>query len=188
MKTYTTLAAQLGRCALLAGFLPLAAAATHEGRHAQPGFHLGAGGGSNSVNGSDYTGDGNHVDDTQRAYKALAGYRFSEMVSLEAQYIDFGTARDGGNSVKAHGVTVGGVLEAPITRYVHPYAKAGVLFWDADGSFNGVNRNDDGRDFTYGGGLRFVLGRNVDVRGEYERFELNETDVHTISAVLQLNF
>jgi OmpA-OmpF porin, OOP family len=188
MKTNTPLTVRLGRCALLAGLLPLASVAAHAGPAVQPGFHIGAGAGSSSLNGSDYTGDGNHVDDTQRAYKALAGFRLNEIVSLEAQYINFGTARNGNNSVDAHGLTAGGVFEAPISRYVHPYAKAGVLFWDAKGSFSGVNRNDTGTDFAYGGGLRFILGRNFDIRGEYERFEFQHNDVHTISALLQLKF
>lgn len=176
--------------ALLAGLagLPLAASAADAGAHPTRGFFVGGGAGSNSLNGQDYTGNGNHVDDSQVAYKALAGYRFNPVVSAEAQYIDFGTAEGGGNSVKAHGVTAGGTFEAPITSFVHPYAKAQVLFWDADGSFNGNNRNDTGTDFAYGAGARFILGRTFDIRGEYERFEFQESDVDTISAMLQLNF
>lgn len=180
--------------ALLAGLagLPLAASAGYDGprdrMHTQSGLYIGGGAGSNSLNGSDYTGNGNDVDDRQVAYKALVGYRFTPMFSVETQYIDFGTAEGGGNSVKAHGVTTGGVFEAPVTRFVHPYAKAEVLFWDADGSFNGNNRNDTGTDFAYGAGARFILGRNIDIRGEYERFEFQDSNVHTISAMLQLNF
>jgi OmpA-OmpF porin, OOP family len=173
--------------ALLAGLagLPLAASAGPDRLH---GFFVGGGAGSNSVNGSDYTGNGNDVDDRQMAYKALAGYRFNEMFSLESQYIDFGTAKGGNNRVDAHGLTVGGTLNAPITTFVHPYAKAQVLFWDADDSFNGVQRSDTGTDFAYGAGARFIFGRHINVRGEYERFEFQDTDVHTISAMLQLNF
>ena len=173
--------------ALLVGLagLPLAASAGPDRLH---GFFVGGGAGSNSVNGSDYTGNGNHVDDRQLAYKALAGYRFNELFSLESQYIDFGTAEGGNNRVKAHGLTLGGTLEAPITPLVHPYAKAQALFWDADDSFNGLQRSDTGTDFAYGAGARFILGPNIDVRGEYERFEFQDTDVHTISAMVQLNF
>jgi opacity protein-like surface antigen len=178
------------RSLLLAGLtgLPLAAAATEGGALTAPGFYIGGGAGSNSLNGADYTGNGNDVSDTQVAYKALAGFRLNEVLSLEAQYVDFGTAEGGGNSVKAHGVTAGGVFEAPITRHVHPYAKAGALFWDADGEFSGIERSDTGTDFTYGGGVRFLLGQHFDIRTEYERFEFNDNDVHTVSAMLQFNF
>ena len=187
--------------ALLVGLagLPLAASATHDGPHAKPGFYIGGGAGSNSLNGEDYTDQNNNVEDRQMAYKALVGFRFNDVISLESQYIDFGTAEGGNdpaagnNSVKAHGVTAGGVFEAPITRFFHPYAKAQALFWDADGEFtdgglNRVERSDTGVDFAYGAGARFILGRNVDIRGEYERFEFQDSNVHTISAMLQLNF
>lgn len=173
--------------ALIAGLagLPLAASAGPDDFH---GFFVGGGAGSNSVNGSDYTGNGNDVDDRQIAYKALAGYRFNPIASLEAQYIDFGTAEGGNNRVKAHGLTLGGTLNAPITTFVHPYAKLEALFWDADDSFNGLQRSDTGTDFAYGAGARLIFGRQINVRGEYERFEFQDTDVHTISAMLQLNF
>lgn len=185
--------ARLHRCVLLAGLaavagLPLTAAARDGGALSYPGFSIGGGAGSNSLNGADYTGNGNRVKDTQVSYKGMAGYRLSDVVSLEAQYIDFGTAEDGANSVDAHGVTAGALFEAPMSRHIHPYAKAGALFWDADGQFSGVNRSETGTDFTYGGGLRFLLSRHFDVRTEYERFEFTDADVHTISAMLQFNF
>jgi len=184
------LAARLGGSALVAAFatLPLHATAADGPLHTNPGFSLGGGAGTNSLNGDDYTGNGNHIDDTQVSYKGLAAMRLNRIVSLEAQYVDFGTAEEGGNRVKAHGVTAGGVFDVPLTRFVHPYGKAGALFWDADGQFSNVRRSDDGTDFTYGGGVRFLLGRHFDVRTEYERFEFNNNDVHTISAMLQFNF
>lgn len=172
-------------CLLLAA-LPLGASAMDDRAHA--GLYVGAGAGTNSLNGDDYTGNGRRVDDNQRAYKAVAGMRTNPVVSIEAQYIDFGTAGDGSSRVKAHGATLGGLFEAPVTPFVHPYAKAGALFWNSDASFSGVDRNEDGVDFTYGGGARFVLGSRVDLRAEYERFEFDQNRVNTISALLQLSF
>jgi len=181
-----SVAARLGGCALLATFAgaPLGAAA---GTTPYPGLNIGGGAGTSSLNGADYTGDGNRVEDRQVSFKGLVGYRLGPVFSMEAQYVDFGTAEDGGNRVKAHGVTAGGVLEMP-NMYIRPYAKAGALFWDADGEFSGVNRSETGTDFTYGGGVRFILGQHLDLRTEYERFEFTDADVHTISAMLQFNF
>lgn len=190
--TLTPIAAQLGRCALLASLatIPMVASADHgQTDLTRPGFYLGAGAGLNSLNGEDYTGPSNdRVEDEKVSFKAFAGTRLNPVVSLEAAYINFGTAEDGGNRVDAHGVVAGAVFEAPMSPHFHPYAKAGVLFWDSDSRFSGVARNDDGTDFTYGGGLRFLLGPTVDIRAEYERFEMNANDVHTISAMLQVNF
>lgn len=187
-RTMLPLAARLGGPVLVAALAALPLQAADSPLRANAGFSLGGGAGTNSLNGDDYTGDGNDVDDTQVSYKGLAALRLNHVVSLEAQYVDFGTAEDGGNRVKAHGVTAGGVFDVPMTRYVHPYGKAGALFWDSDGQFSNVRRSDDGIDFTYGAGVRFLLGRHFDVRTEYERFELNNNDVHTISGMLQFNF
>lgn len=188
----TPIAAQLGRCALIATLagMPLAASANHgDTDFTHPGFYLGGGAGLNSLNGEDYTGSSNdRVEAEKVSYKGFAGFRLNSMISLEAAYIDFGTAEDGGNRVDAHGVVAGGVFEAAMSPHFHPYLKAGALFWDSDSQFSGVSSADDGTDFTYGAGLRFLLGPKVDIRTEYERFEMNFNDVHTISAMLQLNF
>lgn len=172
--------------AVMLAAMPLTAAAQSD-YHPAPGFNFGGGIGSNSLNGRDYTGNGNHVESRQTAFKGFAGVRVNDNVSFEAQFIDFGTAEDGSDRVKAHGLTAGALLEAPMSRHVRPYGKLGGLYWNADGNFSGVSRNDSGIDFTYGAGLRFLLTRNVDIRTEYERFEFNQNDVHTISAMLQIN-
>ena len=187
------IAARLGGGALLAAFagLPLSASAGYGNDRSHPGFFLGGGAGLSSINGEDYTGpSGNRVEDEKVSYKGFAGFRLNPIVSLEAGYIDFGTAEDGNNRVDAHGFIAGGVFEAPMSPHFHPYAKAGVLLWDSDSRFGSpaVSREDDGKDFTYGAGARFILGPNVDLRAEYERFELNLNDVHTISAMIQFNF
>lgn len=173
--------------------LPLAATAMESdwhppNWHVAPSFNIGGGIGANSLNGEDYTGNGNNVDSQQVSYKGFAGLRLTDFALVEAQYIDFGTAERGGDHVKAHGVTAGGMLEAPLSRHFRPYAKAGALRWAADGSFSGVDRRDEGTDFTWGGGLRFLLARNFDVRAEYERFDFNNDRVSTVTGMLQLNF
>ena len=186
----TPVAAHLGRCALLATLssMPLPAMADYDTDRSHPGLYLGGGAGLNSLNGEDYTAANNDVTDDQVSYKGIVGFRVNSNVSLEAGYVDFGTAQDGNNHVQAHGFTLGGVLEVPALQFVHPYAKAGFLFWDADSQFSAIQQNDTGSDFTYGAGLRFILGDTVDVRTEYDRFEMDRNNVNTISVALQFNF
>ena len=150
-------------------------------------FYIGGGIGYERVESEDFTG-GDTFEDERVSYKGVLGVRANEVVSLEAQYIDFGTAKGGGNRVDAHGVTAGIVLHAPVFTSVHPYGKAGALFWDADSSTLGFNGSDNGTDFTYGAGLRFAASKHMDLRTEYERFELDETDVDNVSVMLQYNF
>jgi opacity protein-like surface antigen len=80
------------------------------------------------------------------------------------------------------------VVDVPVFKYVHPYGKAGALFWDADGQFNNVKRSDTGTDFAFGGGVRFAVNDHIDLRAEYERFEFNDNNVDNLSAMVQFNF
>lgn len=189
------LAARLGSYALLATLagLPLCASAEHGAFRAGVGPFIGGGIGYDRLNGEDFTPGGNNdVDDKRVTYKALGGFRLNPIVSLEGQYVDFGTAEGGGNRVKAHGFTADVVLNVPVSPYVQPYGKAGVLFWDADGEFNNVNRTNTGNDFTFGVGVRFCLNDRLDFRTEYERFEFSlgnaDNKVDNVSAMLQFNF
>jgi OOP family OmpA-OmpF porin len=183
-------AATLGGCAIAAALAgaPLCASA-HDGFRDAPGFYLGGGVGYDRLNGEDFTGNGNDVDAKRVTYKGLAGFRLNSIVSLEGQYLDFGTAEDGGNRVKASGFTGGVVVDAPVFKYVHPYGKAGALHWDADGTFGNVRKKDKGTDFTYGVGLRFAVTDSLNLRTEYERFDFNtNTHADNLSVALQLNF
>lgn len=152
------------------------------------GLYIGGGAGYNRIEGEDFTGNGDEFKDSRVSYKGLAGIRMSDVFSIEGQYVNFGTAKDGDNEVKADGWTAGALVELPMFQYVHPYGKAGALFWNADGDFQGVDADDDGTDFTYGVGVRFKVTDNLDLRAEYERFEMSDTDVDMASANLQFNF
>lgn len=183
MKTAKTLVplAALGALALL----PAAASA---GVPEEPGIYLGGGVGYDRIEGEDFTGGGDEFEDERVTYKGIAGFRVNRIFSIEGQYIDFGTAEDGDNRVSADGWTAGGVVTLPMFEYVHPYAKAGALMWDADGRFAGVRGSDDGTDFTYGVGARFSMTDRLGLRLEYERFEMSDVDVDMASANLTFDF
>jgi OOP family OmpA-OmpF porin len=181
--------AMLGSCALAVTMMgvPFCASAA-DGFRQDSGFYLGAGVGYDRLNGEDFTGNGNDVDENRVTYKALGGYRLNPVISFEGQFIDFGTAENNGNRVKAHGFTAGVVVDAPVFKYVHPYAKAGALRWDADGTFGSTHRDDTGTDFTYGVGVRFAVNDWLNLRTEYERFDFNENKADNVSLALQFNF
>ena len=180
--------AALGGCALAVSLATPLCASAHDGFRQEPGFYIGASAGYDRLNGEDFTGNGSDIDDQRVTYKALGGFRLNPIISFEGQYIDFGTAEDGGNRIKARGITAGIVVDAPLFRYVHPYGKAGALRWDADGQFGNVQRNDTGTDFTYGVGVRFAMNERLSFRTEYERFDFNENRADNASLSLQFNF
>ncbi len=142
----------------------------------------------------DFPSDEDEFDDDRVSWKALAGFRMNPVVSLEAQYLDFGEAESDFASAEADGWTAAVVADLPLP-IITPYAKAGALFWNTDASLDGpgnVSASDDGTDFFWGLGARLPLGESTDLRLEYERFELEgdnvETNIDAASLNLQFNF
>ncbi len=176
------------KAALLGTALGLATLAPQIATAQDPGLYLGGGIGYNRIEGEDFTGDGDDFEDDRVSYKGIAGFKLGRMLSLEGQYIDFGTAEDGDNRVEADGWTAGAVLDLPLTENFSIYGKGGALFWDAEGRFANVRVDDDGTDPFYGAGARFALSQNLGLRIEYERFELNDTDIDMASANLLFHF
>jgi hypothetical protein len=76
-------------------------------------------------------------------------------------------------------VGLGGLNFGPFDIYL----KAGWVSWDAslsaideiDPGFGQGSFSDDGTDLMYGLGARFALG-NFHIRGEWEEFDIDETD------------
>jgi OOP family OmpA-OmpF porin len=198
MKTYQRFLPLLALGGLMAAPLPTLAA---EAPKVDPGFFVGGGAIYTRVKNefyesSDFPTDDDDFDDDRVSWKALAGFRFNEVLSLEGQYIDFGDAENNGARAEADGWTAAVVANIP-TPYVQPYAKAGALFWNTDAHVRGVLNNtikasDDGTDFFWGLGVRVPLGQALDVRLEYERYDLDgdnlETKIDAASLNLQFNF
>jgi len=93
---------------------------------------------------------------------------------VEAAYIDFDEAGNDALSMDAEGAALALILEAPITPVFSLYAKGGQLWWDADTSVDAelfsASDDYDGDETFWGGGAKFRLGENLDLRVEYERF------------------
>ena len=167
--------------------LPLMASASPE----EPGLYLGGGIGYERINSEEFPNDSDELKDERVAYKGIFGFRFNPVISAEGQYVDFGDAVDGPLNVEATGWTAGLVLNLPINDFISPYAKGGMMFWDAKASvdgFGGGSVKDDGSDPFYGVGVKLGLSERLDLRVEYERMKLDDTDVDLASLNLQFNF
>ncbi len=154
----------------------------------RPQFYVGGGVGYGRVNGEDFTNNRGDLSESRVSWQALIGAKFNPIVSLEGQYIDFGAANRDSDRIKAHGWSADAILDVPISRFVTPYGKAGVLFWNTDRTFSGMVRDDDGANINYGAGIRFKLTDNVDFRTEYMRYRLDDTHVDNVAANVQFNF
>jgi OOP family OmpA-OmpF porin len=132
----------------------------------QPEFSIGAGYGLTKLKDDDFKED-------EAAKKIFALVKFNEYIGLEASYIDFDEAGNDVLTLDADGKTLAVIFEAPINEAFSLYVKGGQLWWDADSSISALNAsgNYDGDEGFWGGGAKFRLTDNLDLRIEYERFD-----------------
>ena len=127
-------------------------------------------------------------DDSDQAYKLFGGWRFSPYIAAELAYIDLGAP----NEAFDDGVDEA-VVDADIDGFA-PYivgtlplgifeifAKVGYLFYqvDVDITLNGDELDlgsESDEAFVYGVGAGVVLFEHLNVRVEYEKFEISDAD------------
>jgi hypothetical protein len=132
----------------------------------EPGFYVGAGVGSFGADIGGFSG-------SDVSFKALAGYDFGKYFAAEVEYIDGGSPDDRGLSVDISGTNVAALGTWPVSDRFELFAKLGMIFWSADvHGFGG----DNGEDLSYGVGAAYDFTGHFGVRGEYQRFEIADTD------------
>jgi opacity protein-like surface antigen len=166
------------------------------------GFYLGAGWGQfnvkieNAQGVTDVIGD--LSTDDSSAWKAFLGWRFVKWVAIEGDYIDLGNPRgtfnaagsDGHYSVKLSGFGAYVIGTLPITVF-ELSAKAGYYWHDVNlhvnfdnfGEGNGevVNSSSNRDAFAYGVGAGITFIDHLNVKLEYERFDLKDLkDPYTV--------
>ncbi len=163
----------------------LAGAAAFGAQAADKGFYAGAGVGQSFVD------EGNY-DDEDTAYSLFGGYQFNRYFGLEAGYADFGKLEPRGNGpdLEASSVYLTAVGTLPITDHFSAYAKAGIQRWDLDKAVPSVvgNADDSGTDPTYGVGVQYRFTDHVALRGEYSRFEVEDTDLDLAQIQVRYDF
>ena len=165
--------------------------------NAESGFYVGAGfGGANidaELGDTGFPGIPSSIDEDDTAYKVFVGYNFdlpSVILSVEAGYVDFGEPdvdlNVGELVIDPTGIHLWGIaaLEA---GPVDLFAKLGYISWDVDFDFLDESASDDGNDIGYGLGLAFNAGP-VQIRGEYELYDLDDADASMASLSLIYQF
>ena len=147
---------------------------------ADSGFYLGGSIGQTEL---DISEDGIDFNDSDNGYKAFAGYNLGIIplidLALEISYVDFGTAEDLGIDVDADTVAIAALVGFDVGP-LGLFAKAGMNAWDGEVSGFGVSASEDGTDPMYGIGAKIQIG-SFAVRGEFERFELDDIDIDFLS-------
>ena len=156
----------------------------------EPGFYVGAGVGSGTLDfdDTDFTIAG--VDDSDTAFKVYAGYTFGEFISVEAAYIDAGQPTEQIGSfttqfdLTAVNVSVIGHLE--LTETFELFGKAGLASYDYDAEtrLNGILvgiGDDNDQDVSYGFGAAYSFAGPFEIRGEYEFIEIDTGSYDVVS-------
>lgn len=167
----------------------LAPAALAQAQQEVAGFYAGGGIGQfnaqiDDVDDVDATVDEWDEDDT--AYKVFAGYRLNPFLAFELDYINLGepsgSVVPGTNfdaSVDGFAPYVVGTI--PIGRFFEIYGRVGYYFYDATVAFENeidgrVEFDEESEDLVYGAGIGANIGEKLNLRFEYERFDLEGVD------------
>jgi len=128
----------------------------------------------------------NRWDEDDTAYKLFAGYRLNKILAFELDYINLG--EPSGSVVPGFNVdsSVDGfapyvVATLPIGNFFEVYGRLGYYFYDAtvgvqDTLDNRVEFDEESQDLVYGAGIGANFGDKLNVRFEYEKFDLEGLD------------
>lgn len=158
--------------------------------NADSGFYVGGSFGSGKIEAdlgdTGLPGVPSSIDEDDTAYKAFVGYNFdlpSINLGVEAGYVDFGepdvALNVGELQFDPTGINLWGIagIEA---GPVDIFGKLGYIAWDVDARALGESFSDSGSDIGYGLGIGFGVGP-VQIRGEYEVYDIEDADVSMLS-------
>lgn len=150
----------------------------------ESGFYAGGSIGMSTI---EFDAGGTTVDLDGTGYKIFGGYRINPNFAAEIAYVDFGEPDDTTSGVNleadATGFNFAGVGILPLGR-AELFGKIGLLAWDAEISANGTKiDDDDGTDLSFGIGGGYLITDNLFIRGEYELFDIDDTDEVSLLSV-----
>ncbi len=154
---------------LTAALLAVSATATA----ADNGIYLGASLGRSNVEFDQGLLD---IDDNDQGFKIIAGVRPLDWFAVEANYVDFGKAREGivsaeNDAFSAFAVGFFSVGPADL------FGKVGLVKSDAKVRVDNIGEvfEEDGTDLAYGFGVQFRV-LSLSVRAEYEIYDVDNVD------------
>jgi OOP family OmpA-OmpF porin len=133
------------------------------------------------------------VDNKDKSWKAILGFRIVENFSMEANYVDFGNATAPaaplGLLVPTEAIATSLFLVGTLPlQWLDLYAKAGAARTQAKGSSLGLPFNESSTKFAYGAGLAWRLDR-LGIRAEYEKYTTDSVqDLDLITLAITYTF
>lgn len=134
-------------------------------------------------------------DEEDYGYKLFGGYRFGRNFAIEAGIFDLGSfgykagtmpegVREAELEVKGLNVDLVGML--PMTENFSALGRFGVQYATTEGAFSGTgavvvtvpNTKETESNYKFGFGVQYALNHNLALRGEAERFRIDDTVGH----------
>ena len=157
---------------ILLSLIPFTASA--ETASSDNNYYLGAGAGAIVVDGDSVVGGG-------MGLSLFGGYRIDETYIVEIGYHHFGEVEDEPATISPRMFSVSALAYHPLSEKLSTFVRLGATSWDADIEFSGVNlRSKGGTDLTAGFGFEFQSSDNVSWRQEYQYFQFDQDQVHTL--------
>ncbi len=156
------------------------------------------------------------VDEKSSGFKIYIGNDLNDTVSIEAHYANFGessikgstgdtfTLDDGAQyqflvdnaeiKMEASNFGVSSLIKLPISETVQSFVKIGVHSWEIDSSAISSSApisstvSIEGTGVSYGIGGNVSVSDNLSIRGEFERYDFDGSDVDYLSLGVLYNF
>ncbi|MBT8144042.1 MAG: porin family protein [Gammaproteobacteria bacterium] len=136
-------------------------------------------------------------DDTAPTIRMIGGYRFNDIIAVEAGYTRLFDTSDTveGVRVKIDGNSweLGTKLSYPINQRYNGYGRIGWSFYEFDAKVFDqdlalITADEDGDAFTWALGGRVRITERMDINGEYARILVDNADVDFLSLDLAYRF
>lgn len=129
--------------------------------------------------------DVKEIDETDTAYKLVAGWTVNQNLGMDITFVDLGTYQ--GGLADAYGVAFDVVGYLPVGNNFNILGKIGMFAWTVDVDI--INASDDGTDLTYGLGVQYDLHNRLSIRGEWEEYnDVSGSDISLLSAGIIYTF
>lgn len=126
------------------------------------------------------------IDDDATAFRLGLGYSFGNDIALEANYVNLGefTGNTGFNnngiSGEVDGLALSAVFTLPLTNSLSATARGGIMAWESEITTPAFRQKRDGDDVFYGLGLEASFTENFVITGEWQRYELDDSEADVL--------
>lgn len=170
--------------------------------HADGGFYAGGSIGGATLEADFDTTDfpelPSSIDEDDTAFKLFVGYKLDLPVidiGVEGGYVNLGEPEIQIDTIigpqeigfETTGLNVWGTAGIEVGP-LDVFGKFGFISWDVEAGISGFDSvSDDGTDTGYGLGVSFELG-SIQLRGEYEVYDIEDADIEMLSVGIAFRF